>query len=756
MRLWSPKRRETSPRADRVVLDAETQHEITPQALLRPRVLVGVGIAAAVLVLFELMFPGPVPGGRVALQVGQVAREDIVAPFDFNVLKSDEGLREERAMAEASVVPVFRATPSVQDAARKRFGDFLAAVYRLRAGSESDRQKLEMIGQLGVALSDTTRRVLLSPSRSAGAEEQAREILLSLHEKGIVGGAGAPDLTPDDTFVLIREDEESVVRARAFNAQDELAAVVRRQAAARLRDRDLVAATTELVVPFAEANVVYDARETDRRREQARNAVSEFTGRDFRKDEVIVHRGERVTAEHLAVLRSIQVKRGATAGSAALESGVPAAGRMLMAALLLGILVIYVRVRKPKLLADGRSQLLFTVLVVLVMTGGALVKRIPDASEYLVPVAILSVLASMLFDFEIAFVSTVVTVILAALYTDFGLPFLLVSLVGGTVAAYSVREVRHREDFYWSALRIVAAYAAAIFAADVLQHNLNLGTVARFGWGALNTLISMGVVVLTLPLFERGFVVTTDITLLELGDMNRPLLRKMAMTAPGTYHHSIVVGNLAEAAADAAGANGLLARVGAYYHDIGKLVSPGYFVENQQGLEPQESKHAGIRPKVSSLVIRAHVRDGVDLARKERLPEPIIDFIREHHGTSLMEYFYNKALEDTEDPEEVSEADYRYPGPRPRSTESAVISLADTIEARVRSIGELLTPRRIEAEIEEIIEKRIADHQLDDAELTLSDLMKIREAYFRVLVGMYHQRVRYPDQEENGASPEEP
>jgi len=353
-------------------------------------------------------------------------------------------------------------------------------------------------------------------------------------------------------------------------------------------------------------------------------------------------------------------------------------------------------------------------------------------------------------------VSTVVAVALATLYADFGLPFLLVSLVGGTVAAHSVREVRHREDFYWSALRVAGAYAVAIVAADVLQHNLNLGTIGRCGWGGLNTLISMGVVVLTLPLFERGFVVTTDITLLELGDMNRPLLRKMAMTAPGTYHHSIVVGNLAEAAADAAGGNGLLARVGAYYHDIGKLVSPGYFVENQQGLEPEESKHTGIRPKVSSLVIRAHVRDGVDLARKERLPEPVIDFILEHHGTSLMEYFYNKALEDAEDQAEVSEADYRYPGPRPKTIESAVISLADTIEARVRSIGELLTPRRIEAEIDEVIEKRIADHQLDDADLTLSGLRKIRQAFFRVLVGMYHQRVRYPGQEEDEDARDEP
>ena len=293
----------------------------------------------------------------------------------------------------------------------------------------------------------------------------------------------------------------------------------------------------------------------------------------------------------------------------------------------------------------------------------------------------------------------------------------------------------------------------AIPIADISNADVGIATLTRCGWGGLNAIVSMGIVIVALPLFERGFSVTTDITLLELADMNKPLLRKMAMSAPGTYHHSIVVGNLAEAAAKAIGANGLLARVASYYHDIGKLVAPSYFVENQQGLEPDDSKHTGLKPKVSSLVIRAHVKDGVELASKEGLPEPLVDVIREHHGTSMMEFFYNRAMEEAGSPDEIGKGDYSYPGPRPRSKESAIIALADTIEARIRSIGDAITPKRIEAEIEEVIEKRWHDHQLDDAELTLSDLRKIREAFFRVLAGMYHQRVRYPDQP-NGADQE--
>ncbi|MBN2564275.1 MAG: HDIG domain-containing protein, partial [Candidatus Eisenbacteria bacterium] len=374
---------------------------------------------------------------------------------------------------------------------------------------------------------------------------------------------------------------------------------------------------------------------------------------------------------------------------------------------------------------------------------------------YLVPIAFLAMMASMLFDFEVAAVSTLVTVLLVAIYTSFGLPFVLVSVVAGIVAAHSVRQVRHREDFYLSGIRVVAAYAGAIFVADLWDAAVSATTLTKCGWGGLNAIVSMGIVVVTLPLFERGFRVTTNITLLELADMNKPLLRKMAMASPGTYHHSIVVGNLAEAAAKAINANGLLARVASYYHDIGKLVAPGYFVENQQGIDPEDSKHTALKPKVSSLVIRAHVKDGVELAEKEGLPQPLIDIIREHHGTGVMEFFYNKALETAEDPGEVNKGDYSYPGPRPRSKESAIIALADTIEARVRSVGDAVTPRRIEAEIAEVIEKRWHDHQLDAAELTLSDLTKIREAFFRVLAGMYHQRVRYPDQESTpeGARP---
>jgi hypothetical protein len=704
-------------------------------------------------VLLEVIFPAAVPGSGIELSAGQIARGEITAPFDFDVLRPADELEQERTLAAGDVVPVYELDESVQAEQRRRLGEFLSRAYSIRGGPESTSQKQDMLGQLGVVLSETTRQILADPSRAVRVEDSAREVLNAFYERGILRRRGAPQ-SPEQTVMLVKGDDESMVRVRDFLPRDGIEEVVRREAVRALEDRLMAEAVREIVSPFIRGNIVFDSEETEHRRQEAREAVSEYAGRDFKKDEIILQRGERITQEHVTIVRSMAIKRSELLQ---LEAGptrfFPSLGRILEALLLLGVLAIYLSVRRPGVLLDNRFRLLFMVLVVLVMAGAAAVRGVTDVSEYLVPIAVLAMLASMLFGFEVAVISTIVVVLLASIYTGFGLSFVLVSLVAGVVAAHSVRRVRHREDFYLSGIRVVVAYAVAIFVADVSNADVGLATLTRCGWGGLNAIISTGIVIVILPLFERGFKVTTDITLLELADMNKPLLRKMAMSSPGTYHHSIVVGNLSEAAAKAIGANGLLARVASYYHDIGKLVAPDYFVENQQGLDPDDSKHTGLKPKVSSLVIRAHVKDGVELAVKERLPEPLVDVIREHHGTSVMEYFYNRALEDAENPDEINRADYSYPGPTPRSKESAIIALADTIEARIRSIGDSVTTKRIEAEIEEVIEKRWHDHQLDDAELTLSDLRKIREAFFRVLAGMYHQRIRYPDQD-NGGFPE--
>jgi putative nucleotidyltransferase with HDIG domain len=249
-----------------------------------------------------------------------------------------------------------------------------------------------------------------------------------------------------------------------------------------------------------------------------------------------------------------------------------------------------------------------------------------------------------------------------------------------------------------------------------------------------------------LPLVERVFKVQTDLSLIELGDPAHPLLQELIRRAPGTYNHSITVASLAEAAAEAIGARGLLVRVGAYFHDIGKMLKPGYFVENQgQG----DNRHRSLVPAMSTLVIIAHVKDGADLARQSKIPEPIIDFIQQHHGTTLVEYFYRQASESRKaDPNgsDIDESSFRYPGPKPQTKEAGILMLADAVESASRVLVEP-TPARIENLVDEISRKRLLDGQFDECGLTLEDVRKIGDSLVKSLTAVYHGRVKYPGQE---------
>lgn len=258
-----------------------------------------------------------------------------------------------------------------------------------------------------------------------------------------------------------------------------------------------------------------------------------------------------------------------------------------------------------------------------------------------------------------------------------------------------------------------------------------------FGGGVFTSFFVMGL----LHIFEIGFNITTNITLLELSDLNNPLLKELILKAPGTYHHSLVVGNLAEAACDSISANSLLARVGAYYHDIGKIEKPEYFSENEH---ESKSRHTQLTPTMSALVIIKHVRDGLELAKKHKLPASLINFIQQHHGTGLIYFFYQRALEKVKDESHLKEEGFRYPGPKPQTKETAVILLADSVEASSRCLSDP-TPAKIEALTQKIINNKFIDGQLDECELSLKDLNKIATSFARILTGMFHSRISYPE-----------
>lgn len=406
---------------------------------------------------------------------------------------------------------------------------------------------------------------------------------------------------------------------------------------------------------------------------------------------------------------------------------------LLFAAYLLAISV-KVEEKKYNFLALG-------LLFVLGIASALFLEKYGSLSPYLVPVAGVVMLVSLLYhDLELALMFSVTLSIFTGMIFQADLYLATVLMIGGILGAVIVWKARRRS-------KIIAAgfYVGLIQAICVLtffEHGFfNIPFVLRLSTVPfLSGIISSFLVAGLLPLFEYVFKVVTNISLLELADFNHPLLKRMVLEAPGTYHHSLMVGNLAEVACEAVGANSLLARVGAYYHDIGKLDKPEYFSENQDKLS---SKHDTLSASMSKLVIMDHVKMGSELAKKNRLNDAIIEFIQQHHGTSLVFYFYRRALEAAEASEGVQEEVFRYPGPKPQTKETAIVLLADSVEAACRTLDEP-TAERISDLVHRIINNKFIDGQLDACDLTLRDLEKIATTFIHILVGFYHTRVDYP------------
>ncbi|MGE5894592.1 MAG: HD family phosphohydrolase [bacterium] len=374
-----------------------------------------------------------------------------------------------------------------------------------------------------------------------------------------------------------------------------------------------------------------------------------------------------------------------------------------------------------------------------------------ESSRYLLPIPAGAMLITLLFDFHTALLFSFFTSLLTGIWlNDVIIAFYF--FIANTVASFSVIRCKKRTDIlmggiFVSAINVLTVLVLLLFTGDLFSSK----TVPDIVIAALNGIVVATVVSIALPLLEFLFKRTTDISLLELLDLNQPLMRNLMITAPGTYHHSVIVGNLVEAAADSVGVNPLLARVNAYYHDIGKVKMPDYFVENQAG---SMSRHDKLNPHMSSMILISHVKEGVELARQYKLPQIVTDIIEQHHGTNLITYFFQKAKGETG--ETPREEDYRYPGPRPQSRVAALVMLADAVEASSRVLKDP-TPSRIEALVDKIVNHVFLDGQLDECELTLKDISSIKKNFTYILTGIFHKRIDYPSFDFNAEkTPAEP
>lgn len=551
------------------------------------------------------------------------------------------------------------------------------------------------------------------------------------------------------------EHKTNEINVDKFIVQEELDSVLaNRLKAVHPFDRSARQAMQDVLIKVLDPNVVYDAAGVEERKRFAAEQVKPVY-KEVKKGQTIIRRGDPVTDTHIIIMAAqTEELNKAMPG---LSRWYNAVGTVLFVGIFFFILVTYLQYHQPEIFSCNIRLFLLAVIIISTLLLTRLISHIPlnpdkPFWQYFIIIPMCSMLIAIMMDKELAIITSMLMSVLVTVVARQSIPYTATILFGCIVSIQSAMGLLHRWEFIRAGIFTGIAYVLAILMVNLLKfYSQEILPWRLMGYQALGGFVSgLGcamIVSICLPILEKIFNVTTNIRLLELSDLNHPLLKRMITEAPGTYHHSIVVSNMAEDAAAAIGANSLLAKVGGYFHDIGKITKPEYFVENAWFEE--ESRHEKLLPTMSNLVITAHVKDGNQLANRYRLPNAITDIINEHHGTSLVYYFYKQAeISAAVEGTEVREADFRYPGPRPHTKESGIILLADAIEAASKTLVKP-TPPKIEELVKDISNEKINDGQLDECGLTFSDINKIRERFTHILTGILHKRVEYPEKNEN-------
>ncbi|MFH0948393.1 MAG: HDIG domain-containing metalloprotein [Elusimicrobiota bacterium] len=416
-------------------------------------------------------------------------------------------------------------------------------------------------------------------------------------------------------------------------------------------------------------------------------------------------------------------------------------GLVIFLAAVMSLAIIYIKKSFSEFINDDESIVLVGFIIVFVIFLSGALKRY-GLPAWAIPVPAVAILITLLVSPVVAVVSSLIVSIFSGILFNFSIFAFSVSFLSCIVGVFASAKVKNRHDLVKIGYYIILSNTIIITSVGLLEGWDAKTFLPSVMWGAASGVLSVMLSSAFLPYLEKFFSKTTPIRFLELGDFNQPLLKRLMLEAPGSYHHSLMVASLSESAADVVGANPLLCRVGAYYHDVGKITTPEYFIENQSAII---SKHADLKSQMSSFIVISHVKEGVRLMKEYGIDKVIIDIVQQHHGTSLVHYFYMKALENGTAGSEKSV--YRYPGPRPKTKESAIIMLADSVEAASRTLEDASFPQLREM-VHKIINNKFIDGQLAEAELTLADLHKIAEKFVNVLAGIYHSRIEYPEETE--------
>ncbi|MBN8588550.1 MAG: HDIG domain-containing protein [Rhodothermia bacterium] len=769
----TPKRPRLKPVGNRLEIGKET-----PNANSRKNWWIKGAIFIGLVLLTLFSFPEQQSYDWADAKVDDVWRKgDVIADFDFPIYRTDQQLSREKKRVLAELEPIFIPMDNAEGQyvanldtldvrLQRTVSSFLEWEFSRSRGlgdkaAIDSAQYYRFKSNLPINVNERQWSYLLESAKSVtpGVTTTAREEKgMALKEQLIQKLSGLSNLFDQPSVELVRDSihsENIMVRDKSAHVdrsialkniltKDQIIKQVEKQLADTFpQKQDTVAIGIAFFEATFQPNLAFD-RETTQALWNTNIAQISPTQGVVKKDQAIIRQGEVVTPEVLAKLRSYS--RSRSSGTGVIPNWRITIGELLLILSIYSVFFLYLYLFRKHIFDRNLHILLIALLFggFVVAYGIVLRSDVEQAFKLVIPVTILSVMFTIVFDSRVGLFGTITMSLVAGLLFAFDFELTFLTSFAGMIAVFSVRDIRNRGQFLSTAGLVHFSYALGATSFTLLQSN----TVESYLYTMLYVAINAALTLFVYPIvwvIERIFDVTTDLTLLELSDTNRPLLKELSLRAPGTFNHSLQVSNLAEAAAVSIGANALLTRVGALYHDIGKMSKPEYFVENQQ---PGENLLDGLTPRMAALIIVNHVKEGLQLAQEAKLPKVVQQFIPMHHGCMRIEFFYRKALEgQKDDASPILESDYRYPGPRPNTLETAILMLADGVEAASKSL-EKPTLKKLESVIDKIIEARIADGQLKESPLTFHDLSKIKEAFLGILGGMYHFRLKYPGQEE--------
>ncbi|HEY8890423.1 MAG TPA: HD family phosphohydrolase [Clostridium sp.] len=664
------------------------------------------------IIMYSILVTALVPK-KYTLNVGDIAKVDIKAPRE---IENEMATESNRVKAVESVGKKTIKVP-VSESASKNIERLFSTVIKLNSSdiNESSTVKLELEKAKIASLKKTSAISNFTP------ENYQTLLNLDVKEATELENFLKSTMTTLYDVTTINENKpEEIVMAQviittAFNNSN---------FTKNIRGIGISIANQEV-----HPNTIYDKAGTELLIEDAKKNVKPVM---IKKDQIIAKEGEPVTFEQKALLESLGLLDNTTNFAWSLYLSL--AG---LVCLVIFLQWYYLHKYHRQIFDDTKKLIMLNILSIIAIL---LARTLGIISVFVIPLACIPMLMTILIGDEVAIALNILNCILISVAVNFNFEITILAVLNSIVGVMLLKKMQQRNDILYSSIYIAMINLMVYLSMGFLLSNSIIDVLKKAGMLYLASLISGVLTIGFLPFFESFFDIVTTVKLLELSNPNHPLLKRLLLEAPGSYHHSVLVANLSEVAAELVGANPVLARVSAYYHDIGKIKRPYFFKENQLG---NDNPHDKITPNLSTLIIISHVKDGLELAKEYKIPKVIQDSIGQHHGTTLVKYFYVTMKNSSDNPEEIKEENFRYQGPTPESKEAAIIMLSDVVEAAVRSIPNP-TKGKIEEMVNNLIKARLNDGQLDNCDLTLKDLEKIRVAFLKVLSGIYHERIEYP------------